>query len=57
MKDPGRPTPDEVERHKVTQIFFRSWYPACVVGKARDRKHRQPDDQEHKRLLEKVFDC
>ena len=44
LRDPGTPTPAEVEKHNATHLPFRSWCPACVEGKARDKPHRQRED-------------
>ena len=56
LRDPGAPTEAEVERHNVTHLPFRSWCPACVEGKARDRKHKKQADQDFKAVPEVVFD-
>lgn len=56
LKDLGRPTPDEVEKHNVTHMPFRSWCPACVAGRARDRLHKRMDGDEVKRVPEIVCD-
>ena len=29
LRDPGAPTPKEVEEHNVTHLPFRSWCPHC----------------------------
>ena len=55
LRDPGTPSPGEVEEHNITHMPFRSWCPACVHGKARD-KHHQRRDQSEKGLPEVVFD-
>ena len=39
LKDPGSPTQEEVDRHYVTHMPFRSWCPVCVQGKARENPH------------------
>lgn len=41
---PKMPTPDEIERHYVTHIPFRSWCPECVKGKAKDYAHRRVEE-------------
>ena len=52
LRDPG--TPSEVEEHNITHMPFRSWCPACVHGKTRDKHQRR--DQSEKGLPEVVFD-
>ena len=32
LRDPGAPTPREIEEHNVTHMPFRSWCPHCVAG-------------------------
>ena len=34
LRDPGAPTPKEVEQHNVTHLPFRSWCRHCVRGRA-----------------------
>ena len=38
-RDPGAPTEEQIEDHNVIHLPFRSWCPACVSGKAKDRMH------------------
>jgi len=38
-----RPTQEEVEKHNVTHLPFRSWCPCCVAGKAKSEPHRTKD--------------
>ena len=45
LRDPGAPTPKEVEDHNVTHLPFRSWCPRCVSGKAQDRPHKRSENQ------------
>ena len=56
LRDPGAPTEAEVERHNVTHMPFRSWCPACVEGKARDKYHQKAEGQVGKEVPEIVFD-
>ena len=42
-KVPVRPTQDEVEKHNITHLPFRSWCPCCVAGKAKSEPHRSQD--------------
>ena len=55
LRDPGAPTPKEVDEHNVTHLPFRSWCPHCVNGKAQDRHHKK-QDQNEKTIPEIVFD-
>ena len=56
LRDPGAPTEAEVERHNVTHMPYRSWCPACVEGKARDKHHSLNEEQDQKGVPEIVFD-
>ena len=56
LRDPGAPTPKEVEEHNVTHMPFRSWCPHCVSGKAQSRHHKRVDHQGEKQIPEVVFD-
>ena len=38
-----RPTPEEVEKHNMTHIPFRSWCAYCVAGKAKTDAHKQSE--------------
>ena len=55
MRDPGAPTPREIDEHNITHMPYRSWCSSCVSGKARDKPHRH-GDQEQKSIPEIVFD-
>lgn len=55
LRDPGAPTQKEVDEHCVTHMPFRAWRPSCVAGKARDKHHRQRE-QDDKGIPEVVFD-
>ena len=50
------PTEAEVDRRNVTHMPFRSWCPACVEGKARDKHHHKAEAQGEKEVPEIVFD-
>ncbi len=40
-KDPGRPSPAQVEEHRDEwHIQYRSWCPHCVAGRATGEQHR-----------------
>ena len=36
-KDPGEPTKEEINRHNVTHLPYRSWCPICVKAKGKIR--------------------
>ena len=38
--DPGKPTPKQLEDHRLTHCPFRAWCPWCVMGRGRGQKHR-----------------
>ena len=56
LRDPGSPTPREIEEHNVTHMPFRSWCPHCVSGKAKERHHKKQTDADKKNIPEIVFD-
>ena len=56
LRDPGAPTPREIEEHNVTHMPFRSWCPHCVAGKAPERPHKKQERQSEKQIPEIVFD-
>ena len=41
IKVDPRPSEEEVNRHNVTHLPYRSWCPHCVRGKAKRRAHRR----------------
>ena len=38
-RDPGSPTKEELEEHRITHYPFRSWCPHCVAGRATGPQH------------------
>lgn len=48
LKDPGRPTEAQADRHNSTHLPYRSSCPACVAGRARDRPHQKKEGQEER---------
>ncbi len=38
-KDPGQPTREEINRHNITHLPYRSWCPICVKAKGKIRAH------------------
>ncbi len=40
MKDPEAPSREEIERHNITHLPYRSWCPHCVRGRGRARPHQ-----------------
>ena len=47
LRDPGAPTEEQIEEHNTNHLPFRSWCPACVAGKAKDKFHSKIKDEEH----------
>ena len=50
------PTKEEVRRHNVSHLPFRSWCPQCVAGRKKDHAHRAREDLEAARGAEVHFD-
>ena len=48
-KPPPGPTAEELDKHELTHVVFRSWCRDCVSGRAREDPHR--------RIAELVFGC
>ena len=40
-KPPPGPTVEELDKHELTHVVFRSWYRHCVSGRAREDPHRR----------------
>ena len=40
-KPPPRPTVEELDKHELTHVVFRSWCRRCVSGRAREDPHRR----------------
>ena len=40
-KPPPGPTAEELEKHELTQVVFRSWCRHCVSGRAKEDPHRR----------------
>ena len=38
--DPGKPTDQQIEEHRMTHLPFRSWCRWCVLGRGRGLQHR-----------------
>ena len=38
--EPGEPTAEEVEEHRVTHMPYRSWCEECVTGRGSGEQHR-----------------
>ena len=47
MRDPGAPTQEQIEEHNINHLPYRSWCPACVAGKAKDRMHFKIKEENH----------
>ena len=50
------PTREEVRRHNVSHLPFRSWCPQCVAGRGKHYPHHAREDCEETRGLEMHFD-
>ena len=50
------PTKEEVRRHNVSHLPFRSWCPQCVACRGKDDAHRAREDPEAARGAEVHFD-
>ena len=54
-RDPAQPTKAEKEEHDLLHIPYRSWCPACVMGKAVNNPHyRKEEDEERAARNEEV---
>ena len=40
-KPPPGPTVEELDKHELTHVVFRSWHRHCVLGRAREDPHRR----------------
>ena len=38
--DPGKPTEQQIEEHRMTHLPYRSWCRWCVLGRGRGLQHR-----------------
>ena len=41
LRDPGDPTPQEVDEHNVTHMPYRAWCRHCVAGRGKEDPHRR----------------
>ena len=46
LKDPGEPTMQEYNDHRVDHLPFRSWCPHCVRGRASGTQHRKIQEEQ-----------
>ena len=56
VKDPGAPSAKEIAEHELTHLPHRSWCPACVTGRSRDRAHKRLSNREPSSVPCVVFD-
>ena len=56
LRDPGAPSPQDIDAHNITHLPFRARCPACVAGKSRDRAHRTAEPDDLKGVPQVVFD-
>ena len=47
-RDPAQPTKAEKEEHDLFHIPYRSWCPACVIGKVVNSPHDRKEEDEEK---------
>ena len=45
IKGPYEPTAEEIERHRISHLPYRSWCPECVGGKGHSVAHKQQDNE------------
>ena len=50
------PSKEEVRRHNISHLPYRSWCPQCVAGRCRDDPHRDRKEPEEGRGLEVHYD-
>ena len=43
VRDPGKPTEEEIERHNKTHVPARPWCPVCVEAKGIEDPHCKAD--------------
>jgi hypothetical protein len=41
LPDPGQPTQQQLEDHRVDHLPYRSWCPECVAGRATGEQHQK----------------
>ena len=45
LRSPGCPTQEEMERHYLTHMPFRSWCPICIQGKGKENPHHRKSEK------------
>ena len=45
LLDPGQPAQTQIDDHRIDHLFFRSWCPRCVAGRATGEQHQQRNDE------------
>jgi len=45
LRDPGEPTHDEWEEHRIDHVPYRSWCPFCVKGRGTGIQHRKSNEE------------
>ena len=41
LPDPGQPTQQQLDDHRIDHLPFRSWCPECVAGSATGEQHQK----------------
>ena len=45
LPDPGQPTQQQLDDHRIDQLFYRPWCPECVAGRATGEQHQQRTEE------------
>ena len=56
LLDPKLPREEEVHRHNLTHMPYRSWCPHCVRGRGKEMSHRRRKDLEEASIPEYHLD-
>ena len=56
LRQPGDPTAEEYETHRVDHLPYRSWCPHCVNGKATGRQHKPRSTDQDDMIPQLGFD-
>ena len=56
LLDPKLPSEEELHRHNLTHMPYRSWCPHCVRGRGKEMSHRRKKDLEEASVPEYHLD-
>ena len=45
LPDPGQPTQQQLDDHRIDHLPYRSWCPECVAGRATGEQHQQRTEE------------